>query len=138
MVQLCVGIDRLRAELAKCEPRCARCHRRMTMTRRPSSWRTGDKLPASWRARLIRQDFNDQLKIRLGCADCGWSGWARGLDWDHARGRKEHDIAALINFGSPVDVLIAELGKCDVVCANCHRLRTASRRSEVSLPRLRQ
>ena len=27
-------------------------------------------------------------KLSLGCADCGWSAWARGLDWDHARGQK--------------------------------------------------
>ncbi len=138
MVQLCVGIDRLRAELAKCEPRCARCHRRMTMSRKPSSWRSAKRLPTSWRARLARQDFNDQLKLRLGCADCGWSGWARGLDWDHARGRKEYEIAELINFGGPTEVLIAELGKCDVVCANCHRLRTVARRSSAALNRPRR
>lgn len=129
MVQLCVALERLRAELAKCDPRCARCHRFMTMSRRPSTWRTAQRIPASWQARLDRQDFNDQLKLRLGCADCGWSGWARGLDWDHARGQKLHNIATLINFGCPVEELITEIGKCDVVCANCHRLRTASRRA---------
>ncbi|MDN4159978.1 hypothetical protein [Nocardioides abyssi] len=127
LVTLCVSLDRLRAELAKCEPRCARCHRRMTATRRPNSWRAATTLPPSWRARLDRQDFNDALKMRLGCADCGWAGWARGLDWDHARGVKKHRIADLINHGGPVERLVRELGKCDVVCANCHRVRTSTR-----------
>ena len=30
LVQLCASAARIRAELAKCEPRCARCHRRRT------------------------------------------------------------------------------------------------------------
>lgn len=128
MVTLCVSMVRLKAELEKCDRRCARCHRLMTMARRPCGWRLATRLPPSWQARLDRQDFNDELKLRLGCADCGWSGWARGLDWDHARGRKDHNIASLINHGGPVEVLITELGKCDVVCANCHRIRTIERR----------
>ena len=128
MVQLCVSASRIRAELAKCVPRCARCHRRDTWTRRPSRWRSESRLPASWRRRLELQDFNDQLKMALGCADCGWKGWPRGLDWDHARGKKLHAIAKLINDRWPVEVLIRETAKCDVVCANCYRIRTYRRR----------
>ncbi len=128
MVQLCASEKRILAELDKCVARCARCHRRDTWDQRPSSWRAADRLPASWRRRLELQDFNDQLKLALGCADCGWREWARGLDWDHVRGRKLHGIATLINDRWPVEVIIAETAKCDVVCANCHRIRTCERR----------
>lgn len=89
---------------------------------------TAERLPPSWRRRLELQDFNDQLKLALGCADCGWNEWARGLDWDHARGKKLHGVATLINDRWPVEVLIGETAKCDVVCANCHRIRTCERR----------
>lgn len=128
MVTLCASADRIRAELAKCDPRCARCHRKVTMTARPNSWRTRGKVPPSWRERLALQDFNDQLKMALGCADCGWAGWARGLDWDHARGKKQHGNSALINDRAETELLIRETAKCDVVCANCHRIRTCRRR----------
>ncbi|MEO5664191.1 MAG: hypothetical protein ABIR39_12985 [Nocardioides sp.] len=128
MVQMCASAARIRAELDKCVPRCARCHRRDTWDRRPSSWRSADRLPPSWRRRLELQDFNDQLKLALGCADCGWKEWARGLDWDHARGKKLHGIATLINDRWPVEAIIRETAKCDVACANCHRIRTCERR----------
>ena len=128
MVQLCVSEARILAELEKCVARCARCHRRSTWDKRPSSWRSAERLPPSWRRRLELQDFNDQLKLALGCADCGWRGWARGMDWDHVRGKKRYGIATLINDRWPVEFLIMETAKCDVVCANCHRIRTCERR----------
>lgn len=131
LVTLCASVARIEAELAKCDPRCARCHRLRTHAQRPSAWRAAERLPPSWRQRLKLQDFNDRLKLALGCADCGWAGWARGLDWDHVRGIKEHSIAKLINDRWPIEVLMRETSKCDVVCANCHRIRTAERRQHV-------
>lgn len=128
MVQLCASAARIKAELEKCVPRCARCHRKRTWDRRPNSWRTEDRIPPSWQRRLELQDFNDTLKMRLGCTDCGWAGWPRGLDWDHARGTKHYAITMLVNDRWPVTILARETSKCDVVCANCHRLRTAGRR----------
>lgn len=131
LVTNCASAARIRAELAKCDPRCVRCHRRATMLKRPNSWRRSLNLPPSWQERLARQDFNDALKLALGCADCGWAGWARGLDWDHARGEKLHEISSLVNHRGPIDYLIRETSKCDVVCANCHRIRTIERRALV-------
>jgi hypothetical protein len=128
LVQLCASEARIRAELAKCVPRCARCHRRVTKGQRPCAWRSAAKLPPTWRRRLDHQDRNDAIKLALGCADCGWRGWARGLDWDHVRGEKRASIASLIaNYRSWPEIE-AEMAKCDLVCANCHRIRTADRR----------
>jgi hypothetical protein len=129
LVQLCASAARIRAELEKCVPRCARCHRRITQQQRPCAWRTAEKLPPSWRRRLDFQDRNDAIKLGRGCADCGWRGWARGLDWDHVEGVKLGGIATLIANGRPWGEIEAEMAKCDVVCANCHRIRTAQRRS---------
>lgn len=127
MIQLCASAARIRAELDKCVPRCARCHRLITMGQRPSSWRTAERLPPSWRRRLDSQDRNDAIKLAHGCHDCDWSGWARGLDWDHVRGRKEATVANLIANHRPWVEVEAEMAKCQVVCANCHRIRTAER-----------
>ena len=70
-----------------------------TMAQRPSSWRTAERLPPSWRRRVQFQDRNDAIKLDRGCADCGWAEWARGLDWDHVRGRKTAVISTMIANG---------------------------------------
>lgn len=129
MVQLCAAADRIRSELAKCLPRCARCHRLVTQSQRPNSWRHMERLPPSWKRRLEMQDCNDAIKLARGCDDCGWRGWARGLDWDHVRGRKTATIAVLIANGRPWAEVSSEMQKCDLVCANCHRVRTVERRA---------
>src|SRR4051794_28239386 len=67
MVQLCASETRINEELAKCLPRCARCHRRVTQQQRPSAWRKAERLPPSWRRRLEAQDWNDEIKLELGC-----------------------------------------------------------------------
>jgi hypothetical protein len=74
------------------------------------------------------QDANDSIKLARGCADCSWAKWARGLDWDHVRGPKVATIAIMIGRLDAWQVVQAEMEKCDVVCANCHRIRTCERR----------
>jgi hypothetical protein len=73
------------------------------------------------------QDRNDQLKMIFGCLDCRWRGWSRGLDWDHVDGDKISDISKMIANGRPWAEIAREIGKCDCVCANCHRIRTIER-----------
>lgn len=134
MVQLCVSEGRLKEELGKCVPRCARCHRRKTQVERPSKWRDGRRLPPSWQRRLDRQDWVGQLKTRVGCADCGWALWARGLDLDHVWGPKVQSVATLIAQGVAWQAILDEMAKCDVVCANCHRIRTWKRSNGRTVP----
>jgi hypothetical protein len=58
------------------------------------------------------------------CADCGESD-PLVLEFDH-RGNKSFNIAKGArdrNWQAVLD----EIAKCDVVCANCHRRRTALR-----------
>lgn len=129
MIQMCASAARIRSELAKCEPRCARCHRLRTAKQRPCAWRSAEKLPSSWKRRLERQDVNDIIKMTNGCTDCAWAGWPRGLDWDHVRGTKVAGVAGLIANGRPWPEVLAEMAKCEVVCANCHRIRTCERRA---------
>lgn len=58
------------------------------------------------------------------CVDCGERD-VLVLEFDHLRD-KTHNIAYLIRCGSWERVL-AEIAKCEVVCANCHGRRTARR-----------
>ena len=66
----------------------------------------------------------DSLK-NTPCEDCGGMFPPECMDFDHVRGKKEFGIATSINGGRKR--LAKEIAKCDVVCANCHRIRTRKR-----------
>ena len=64
-------------------------------------------------------------KMLFGCVDCGYRSHPAALQFDHRPGEvKIHNVA-----GWPGDLasMILEMDKCDVVCANCHAIRTALR-----------
>jgi hypothetical protein len=65
----------------------------------------------------------------VGCADCGVVNLAHPeiFDFDHLPGHvKLGSVTAFLTKGS-IDDLRAEIAKCEVVCSNCHRIRTKSR-----------
>ena len=58
------------------------------------------------------------------CMDCGVRYPHYVMDFDHRdRDDKEYNLAA-IHKSASVEKLMKEIAKCDVVCANCHRIRT--------------
>lgn len=61
------------------------------------------------------------------CLDCGATLHPMAMDFDHVRGVKEWDISDLSMRTPSVKRLLDEVAKCDLVCANCHRIRTAHR-----------
>ena len=65
----------------------------------------------------------DERKSK-GCADCHQSFPSCAMDFDHVRGIKHFNIGKLLAKRSSSLTLIKEMSKCDVVCANCHRIRT--------------
>ena len=65
------------------------------------------------------------------CHDCGQTFPAYVMEFDHARGTKVDNVARMV--ASSLARLRAELAKCDVVCANCHRVRTHQRRMLVAV-----
>jgi 5-methylcytosine-specific restriction endonuclease McrA len=56
------------------------------------------------------------------CVDCGEAD-ARVLDFDHV-GEKSFGISTAIANSLNVETVGAEIAKCEVRCANCHRRRT--------------
>jgi hypothetical protein len=51
------------------------------------------------------------------------------MDLDHVRGQKRCDLSQAAAAGLSLKSVEAEIAKCDVVCANCHRIRTHERRA---------
>lgn len=84
--------------------------------------------PASSRAARDRaQAFVLAEKTNKPCADCGHTYPPYVLDFDHVRGTKRMDISTMVHKGRSVRMLATEISKCDLVCANCHRIRTFTR-----------
>lgn len=71
-----------------------------------------------------RRRFMAGFKLMLGCVDCGYAVHPEALDFDHVRGVKVANPTKMRTYAWAT--LIAELEKCDVRCANCHRVRTCS------------
>ena len=67
-----------------------------------------------------------QAKKVNPCTDCKKKYHPVCMDFDHVRGIKSGNIATIAKYKSRVD-LEKELKKCQLVCSNCHRLRTHKR-----------
>ena len=76
------------------------------------------------RIAALRRYISEHFR-RHPCTDCGEAD-GRVLEFDHVRG-KARDIAEMCAEGVPLTALQAEIERCEVVCVNCHRRRTASR-----------
>jgi hypothetical protein len=75
--------------------------------------------------------FIEEYKINNSvCQDCKISYPPHMLDFDHVRGTKVDGIANMIK-GANIDLIIEEINKCEIVCANCHRHRTWIRRGTI-------
>ena len=57
------------------------------------------------------------------CVDCGQTDM-RVLEFDHVRGKKSNDISKMMSIGCSWFTIEAEITKCEVRCASCHRIRT--------------
>lgn len=81
-----------------------------------------------WKPAIARQIscYRDLVLEALsgGCVDCGLAD-IRCLEFDHSRGEKLFTIGAMRKRG--LTAIRNELAKCDVRCANCHRIKTIER-----------
>lgn len=81
------------------------------------------------RMRARRRAKLDEMKDEP-CADCGEEYPPYVMDFDHVNGDKEFAISQAIAPNIPAERIEEEVAKCEVVCANCHRIRTHSRRED--------
>jgi hypothetical protein len=65
-----------------------------------------------------------KLKEASPCADCGGFFHYSAMDYHHRdRTKKAFEIAHAAVMRT-MNVILAEIAKCDLLCANCHRIRT--------------
>ena len=81
---------------------------------------------------LLRRSKKDRLALKrklinmMGgcCVDCGYSSHLAALDFDHRDpAQKSFSMARALNERSEIQCEV-EANKCDIRCANCHRVKT--------------
>jgi hypothetical protein len=89
-----------------------------------------------YKRRAIIRKLLTELK-NVPCADCGNMYQACAMDFDHVKGIKSFNLSEAgemrLSTQKVIDLVINESQKCDVVCANCHRVRTYDRRDYCSV-----
>ena len=68
----------------------------------------------------------DTLKSSTPCKDCGIKYPPYVMNFDHLRDKK-FIISKAMRAGYKLEIVLIEIAKCDIVCANCHRIRTQER-----------
>ncbi|UJQ87111.1 HNH endonuclease [Mycobacterium phage Vetrix] len=81
---------------------------------------------SNWKAKSAAQMFLFKYLGEHPCVDCGEPDRVV-LDLDHVRGVKEYDVSHMVARGFALERIKAEIAKCEVRCANCHRRVTAAR-----------
>jgi hypothetical protein len=70
----------------------------------------------------LREDVRRLQEVP--CADCGMSYPYYVMDFDHRPGEVKTGHISDLMRSKGRKAVMAEIAKCDVVCANCHRIRT--------------
>lgn len=112
---------------ARCRPCNAAYQREWTAANRERSRATARRSHAKQGKRRYRtrKDRVNSLKAKP-CEDCGVEYPSYVMDFDHRPGEiKEFGIGNSPN--TSWERILKEAAKCDVVCANCHRIRTFTR-----------
>lgn len=84
------------------------------------------------RSRLRTRKGREYIwEVKKGpCLDCGNKYPPYVMDLDHVRGEKKDDLSGMCDSGYTLEKLMQEVEKCELVCANCHRIRTYRRRHD--------
>jgi hypothetical protein len=113
MVKTYVPWPKILEEIDKCDLVCACCHRVRT--------HKGD---SCYRTHLYRSNraMVDSLKTGAPCVDCGAFFKACQMDFDHVQKWKFASVSQMLQLSEAT--VLEEISKCELVCANCHRVRT--------------
>lgn len=85
-------------------------------------WLDKKRQSSNERSRKVKE-FISNYKIEKGCTDCGYNSHHSALDFDHIIGVKSINVSN----AKSISQALKEIEKCEVVCANCHRIRTYNR-----------
>lgn len=100
-----------------------------------SAWGKNNKDKVNLKDRKARASLSawvNSLK-EAPCTDCGVQYPPVCMDFDHLPGtEKIMDLATARARKWSKGKILAEIDKCELVCSNCHRIRTANRKGVMS------
>jgi hypothetical protein len=123
-------VDAMEEEMKKCEVRCSRCHRIKTYFEKTllASSSEDSRIKYHQDRRTHSRTLVNNKKLQIGkCEMCGWFDEKHlyAMDFDHLNPEdKKQTIARMVSTGCSETTLMAEIAKCRLLCANCHRLHT--------------
>lgn len=110
--------DGLQAWCKACKSKVAAEHYQANKQRRYEHNQRRQREFRSWYA---------SLKEGKPCSDCGQVFHPAAMHWDHLpEFEKSGSLGNLVRHGSR-ELVLREIAKCELVCANCHAVRTAQR-----------
>ena len=119
-------IDRINQEISKRTLYCSNCSNYLTFLANPSR-----NTNAHWIQEKI--DYVRSQKDGSPCTDCGESFHFSSMEFDHRP--DEAKTRSLSNMERhSLERIKQELLRCDVVCSNCHHIRTWTRLQKNSPP----
>lgn len=65
-----------------------------------------------------------KYKMAKGCKECGYNANPVALDFNHRDPSTKEFMPSSRMLTMSLKRIIAEVRKCDVLCANCHRIHT--------------
>lgn len=116
MISQNYAINSILNEVSKCELVCANCHRERTQKRVTKT--------ISKRNTVV---YIQQYKDKKVCADCKKIFDYHVLDFDHRNNEKKVDCIGFMVYYASLGAIKEEIQKCDLLCANCHSIRTHKR-----------
>lgn len=115
----------LLSELEKCDLVCACCHRNRTY----KLWEASKNCrKRTYPSRDRKHVFINSYKTNKPCVDCGkcFNPWQ--MDFDHLPNKqKKFKISKAATTKVSFEEILQEIDKCELVCVNCHRIRTEKR-----------
>lgn len=114
MITYGFGRDTLHNEMVKCTVLCANCHRSTHI-----DWPAENEAIAgseASRAWVYRYKQSSE-----GCSRCGETD-PRCLVFHHVRGDKRMSVSRMVSDGYARSAIADEIEKCELLCANCHRM----------------
>lgn len=106
---------------------CYTCLKWYAKDRELSPFRKKSKYVRS--RKRIKENIEWLRTLKNGpCTDCNISYPSHVMDWDHLpENKKIKSVADMVHNGASRDIILAEIAKCELVCSNCHRIRTWDR-----------
>lgn len=71
-----------------------------------------------------KQEYIKRYKLFVGCAFCGYKKHYAALEFDHINPDKKLFAISQCHKGWGMKKIKDEIRKCQVLCANCHRIKT--------------